>query len=160
MKNIFEDLVEDIPIKENKAQTVRKWLVRIGVLLICGAFILGQVKIKTLTKASNFEKSLQENTKAIQDLDKKTDNGFKAMNDRVDKVYDDGNRIFTDFSNYNKEQLKAVIDYGQINKEMLKRMLDLNTLEKTKTIENQIEQAKNTTPKDTLSIVIKKKTDK
>lgn len=154
MGNIFEDMVEEMPVKASKAKTVRTWIVRIAVLLIGVAFIAGQIKIKSLNKVSNFEKSLQDNTQAITDLNKRVDDGFKATNSRIDKVYTDGSKIFNDYVTFNKEQLKAVVDYGQSNKEMLKRMLDLNALEKTKTVENQVEQAK----KDTTyvpSIVIK-----
>ena len=48
-----------------------------------------------------------------------------------------------------------VIDYGETNKEMLKRMLDLNMVEKAKTVENKLEQAKTISPKDSLKIVVK-----
>lgn len=154
MGNIFEDMVEEMPIKASKAKTVRTWIVRIAVILIGVAFIAGQIKIKSLNKVNNFEKSLQDNTQAIQDLNKKVDDGFKATNSRINKVYDDGNKIFTDYVTFNKEQLKAVVDYGASNKEMLKRMLDLNVLEKSKTVENQVQQAKKDTSY-TPSIVIK-----
>lgn len=155
MRNIFEDIVEDIPVKPSKSKLVLKWVIRIAVILILGAFVLGQIKIKSLNKVSNFDKSLQENTKAIVDLNKRVEDGFKAVNGRINKVYDDGNKVFSDYVNFNKEQFKAVIDFGAGNKEMLKRMLDLNTLEKTKTIENQLEQAKTQSSKDSFNIIVK-----
>ena len=112
MGNIFEDIAQDIEVKPNKSKLVLKWVVRIAVILICGAFIFGQLKIKSLNKVNTFEKSLQENTKAIQDLNTKVVDGFKAVNGRIDKVYDDGNKSFNDYVTFNKEQLKMVIDYG------------------------------------------------
>jgi Sec7-like guanine-nucleotide exchange factor len=155
MGNIFEDIVQDIEVKPSKSKLVIKWVVRIAVLLIGIAFIAGQIKIQSLNKVNNFEKSLQQNTQAITDLNKKVDDGFKATNKRIDKAYDDGSKIFNDYVTFNKEQLKAVIDYGQTNKEMLKRMLDLNVLEKTKTVENQVEKAKKDTINYTPSIIVK-----
>jgi len=158
MGNIFEDIAQDIEVKPNKSKLVLKWVVRIAVILICGAFIFGQLKIKSLNKVNTFEKSLQENTKAIQDLNTKVVDGFKAVNGRIDKVYDDGNKSFNDYVTFNKEQLKMVIDYGQSNKDMLKRMLDFNTAEKAKTVETQLEQAKKDTTKTNFdsNIVVKK----
>ena len=158
MGNIFEDIAQDIEVKPNKSKLVLKWVVRIAVILICGAFVFGQLKIKSLNKVNTFEKSLQENTKAIQDLNTKVVDGFKAVNGRIDKVYDDGNKSFNDYVTFNKEQLKMVIDYGQSNKDMLKRMLDFNTAEKAKTVETQLEQAKKDTTKTNFdsNIVVKK----
>jgi hypothetical protein len=158
MGNIFEDIVQDIEVKPSKSKLVLKWVVRIAVILILGAFVFGQLKIKSLNKVNTFEKSLQENTKAIQDLNKKTEDGFKAVNERIDKVYDDGNKTFNDYVTFNKEQLKMIIDYGQSNKDMLKRMLDVNTMEKAKSVETQLEQQKTESKKDSLwipSIVVR-----
>jgi ASC-1-like (ASCH) protein len=98
---------------------------------------------------------LQDNTQSIRDLNKKVDDGFRAVNSRINKVYDDGNKSFSDYVIFNKEQLKMVIDYGQSNKEMLKRMLDVNTLEKSKNVENQLEKAKKDTNNFYPHIVVK-----
>jgi hypothetical protein len=155
MGNIFEDIVQDVEVKPSKSKLVLKWVVRIAILLICGAFVFGQLKIKSMNKVNTFEKSLQENTEAIKDLNKKTEEGFKAVNGRIDKAYDDGNKVFNDWTIFNKDQLKMVIDYGQTNKEMLKRMLDLNVTEKTKSVENQVEQAKKDTSTYNSRIIVK-----
>lgn len=158
MGNIFSDITEDIELKPKKSKTVLKWVVRIAVILICGAFVLGQIKIKSLNKVSNFEKTLQENTQAIKDLKQETETGFKAVNLRIDKVYDDGFKEFNSFQEFNKKQLILIIDYGQTNKSLLKQMLELNSTEKSKSVENNLERAKTNTSKDTLpnpSIVVK-----
>jgi uncharacterized protein YoxC len=146
MGNIFSDIVEDIEVKPTKSKLVIKWVVRIAVALIAIAFVAGQVKIKSLNKVNNFEKALEENTRATTELKQEMKTGFDAVNKRIDKVYDDGSKIFDDFTIYNKEQFKMVIDYSSTNKEMLKRMLDLNALEKTKSVGNQLEQAKSEKP--------------
>jgi hypothetical protein len=153
MGNIFSDITEDIELKPTKSKKVIKWVIRIAVLLICGAFILGQIKIKSLNKVGNFEKTLQENTQAVKDLKQETENGFKAVNGRIDKVYDDGLKEFNSFQDFNKKQLIMVIDYGQTNKNLLKQMLELNSIEKSKAVESNLEQAK--TQKDTFNIVVK-----
>ena len=155
MGNIFEDIVQDIEVKPTKSKLVIKWVVRIAVLFIGIAFVAGQIKIQSLNKVNNFEKSLQQNTQAITDLNKKVDDGFKTVNSRINKVYDDGNKSFNDYVIFNKEQLKMVIDYGQSNKEMVKRMLDVNTLEKSKNVENQLEKAKKDTTNYSPSIIVK-----
>ena len=153
MGNIFSDITEDIELKPTKSKKVIKWVIRIAVLLICGAFILGQIKIKSLNKVGNFEKTLQENTQAVKDLKQETENSFKAVNGRIDKVYDDGLKEFNSFQDFNKKQLIMVIDYGQTNKNLLKQMLELNSIEKSKAVESNLEQAK--TQKDTFNIVVK-----
>ena len=158
MANIFSEITDDINIKSTKSKIVLKWVIRIAIFLITAAFILGQFKIKSLNKITNIEKSLQENTKAVVDLNKKTEDGFNAVNGRINKVYDDGLKAFTDFQEYNKKQLNLIIDYGQTNKSILKQILDVNSLEKTKSIEGQIERAKTlppiVVPKDSFNIII------
>jgi hypothetical protein len=159
MSNIFSEITDDINIKSTKSKIVLKWVIRIAVFLITAAFVLGQLKIKSLNKITNIEKSLQENTKAVVDLNKKTEDGFNVVNGRINKVYDDGLKAFSDFQEYNKKQLNMIIDYGQTNKNLLKEMLDVNSLEKSKSIENQIERAKTlppvVVPKDSFNIIIK-----
>ena len=158
MANIFSEITDDINIKSTKSKIVLKWVIRIAIFLITAAFVLGQFKIKSLNKISNIEKSLQENTKAVVDLNKKTEDGFNAVNGRINKVYDDGLKAFNDFQEYNKKQLNLIIDYGQTNKSILKQILDVNSLEKTKSIEGQIERAKTlppvVVPKDSFNIII------
>jgi len=158
MANIFSEITDDLNIKSTKSKIVLKWVIRIAIFLITAAFVLGQFKIKSLNKITNIEKSLQENTKAVVDLDKKTEEGFNVVNGRINKVYDDGLKAFTDFQEYNKKQLNLIIDYGQTNKSILKQILDINSLEKTKSIEGQIERAKTlppvVVPKDSFNIII------
>ena len=86
MANIFSEITDDIEIKPDKSKKVLKWVIRIAVALICGAFVLGQFKIKSLNKITNIEKSLQENTKAIVDLNRKNENEFNIVNGRIDKA--------------------------------------------------------------------------
>jgi hypothetical protein len=154
MGNIYNDIVDDINLKPTKSKILLKWVLRIAVFLIGVAFVLGQIKIKQLNKVSNIEKSLQENTKATIELRQEMNNGFKAVDSRINKIYVDGNKAFNDWTMFSKEQLKMIIDYGQSNKEMLKRMLDLNMNEKSKVIENQLEESK-TTSKDSFNIIVK-----
>jgi len=151
MGNIINDIVEDVQVKPSKAKLVLKWTVRIAVGLIGVAFIVGQLKIKSLNKINDFEKALDDNTKATIELKQEMTDGFNSVNKRIDKVYDDGFKTFNDFQKYNDKKLELIIDYGKTDKEMLKRMLEIMTLEKTQNIENEIQQAR----KDTFSIVVK-----
>jgi len=155
MGNIFQDIVQDIEIKPSKSKKVINWIVRIAVLLILGAFILGQLKIRSLNEVANFKKALDDNTKANVELKKQLEDGFKTVNQRIDKVYDDGNKTFNDFQVFNMKQLQLVVDYGQSNKDMLKRMLDINMTDKNKEVETQLEKAKVQPP-----VVVSKDTSK
>lgn len=138
MSNIITDIVDEIQIKPSKSKLVLKWVVRVALVLISGAFVVGQIKVSRQNKMNDFEKSLNNNTNATIELK-------REMKNRIDKVYADGYKAFDDFQQFNKKQLILVLDYGQINKELLKKILELNTIEKTKSVENQLEQAKNET---------------
>jgi hypothetical protein len=152
MGNIFTDIVDDVEVRPSSSKLVLKWVVRISVALISAAFVLGQVKTLTITKRNSMESSLNANTEAIIELRAEMKAGFEQVNARIDKGYDDGMKIFNDFQQYNKEQLKLVIDYGSTSKELLKRMLDVNTMEKTKSVETSIQQAKNEQPSAPVSV--------
>jgi hypothetical protein len=156
MGNIFTDIVEDVQVKPSQTKLVLKWVVRIAVILIGAAFTYGQVKSMRFNKMGKMEESLNANTKAVIELRDEVKSGFEILNDRVDKVYDDGFKAFNDFQQYNNKQLGMIIDYGGSNKEMLKRMLEITTMEKTKGIENQLQQAKSesSVKKDSLSIKV------
>jgi hypothetical protein len=153
MGNIFSDITEDIELKPTKSKKVIKWVVRIAVALIVLAFGYGQYKVIRLNKMAEIEKATIELKQQMETNNKTMTEGFKAVNSRIDKVYDDGVKEFNSFQEYNKKQLIMVIDYGQTNKNLLKEMLDLNFTEKSKSVENNLEQAK--TRKDTFNIVVK-----
>jgi hypothetical protein len=158
MGNIFSDITDDISIKPSKSKLVIKWTFRIAIFLVSIAFTYGQYRMFKANKMAEMEKTLQDNTKAIVDLKRETTDGFKAVNLRIDKVYDDGLKVFNDFDTYNRKQLGLIIDFGATNKSLLKQMLEVNSLEKSRTIENQVEQAKILPPvvtaKDSISIIV------
>jgi hypothetical protein len=153
--NIIKEFIEDVNIKPSKSKLVIKWLIRIAIFLISIAFVLGQIKIKSINKVNNFEKSLQENTKATVELKEEMKNGFDKVNKRIDKVYDDGYNAFNNYQQYNNKILGMILDYGKSDKEMLKRMLDVMTIEKSKEIQNQLERAKTEPKIDSLSIIVR-----
>ena len=102
------------------------------------------------------EKSIGDGAKATTELKDQMLINFKLVNDRIDKVYTDGSKAFDDFQQYNNKQLGIIIDYGSSNKDLLKRMLEINTIEKTKSVENQLEQAKRTNPThDSVNIIVR-----
>jgi len=144
MSNIVADIVEDIQIKPSKLKLVLKWVISLSVSAVVVAFTFGQVKATRLNKLDYYEKVINENTAAMVDLRAEMKVGFQEVNARIDKVYDDGFRAFTDFQELNNKQLGMIIDYGKSDKEMLKRMLEITSMEKTQAIETQVEQAKNT----------------
>jgi hypothetical protein len=143
MGNIINDIVDEVEIKPNKAKHVIKIIIAVSISLITFAFALGHFKSTFFNKMDKFEVSLNEQTKAIDDLENEINSGFKKVDERINKVYTDGFKMFNYYQNLNKEQLLLVIDYGHENKELLKKMINLNSLENIKRVENQIEEAKN-----------------
>lgn len=144
MSNIISDIVEDIDvkIKPSKTQFYVKWIVRIFISLILLAFVFGQIKMKHLNRLDAIEQSQKEDAKAIAELKKQVNDGFISVNARIDKIYDDGYNEFIEFQKYNNKQLELILDYGVKNKELIKKMLEVNSLEKVKSVENNLRQAK------------------
>jgi hypothetical protein len=155
MGNIFEDIAQDIEVKPTKSKLVIKWVVRLAILAATLAFAYGQYKVLKAEKMKEFEKALIENTKAVNDLKTEMKTGFEKVNGRIDKVYDDGIKEFDSFQEYNKKQLILIIDYGQTNKSLLKQMLDVNSMEKSRAVQTQLNQAKIPYKNDSISIVVK-----
>ena len=153
MGNIFSDITEDIELKPTKSKKILKWVLRIGVALIVLAFGYGQYKVIRLNKMAEIEKTTIELKQQMETNNKTMVDGFKAVNSRIDKVYDDGLKGFNDFQQFNNKQLIMVIDNIQTNKGLLKQMLELNSMEKSKSVENNLEQAK--TRKDTFNIIVR-----
>jgi len=136
MGNILEDIVEEVNIKPNKSKLVLKWTISIALSLITLAFVFGQFKSSFFGRLDKFEEKLDANIKATGELK-------EEINARFDKIYEDGFTAFDDFQDYNNKQLTLIIDYGSSNKDLLKRILEVNSIEKNKSVENQIKQAKN-----------------
>ena len=159
MGNIINDIIEDVNIKPNKSKFIIKWIVSISISLITIAFIFGQLKSTVFNRINNSEKSINNNTTGIEMMRTEIKNGFNNVDVRIDKIYTDGFAAFDDYQQFNKKQLILVLDYGQTNKNLLKEMLEINMLEKTRNIENQIQQTMNTsvnTQKSKFSIGVKK----
>ena len=152
MGNIFSDIVEEAQIKPSYSKTVLKWTVRIAIILIGAAFTYGQLKSTRLNRLDDIENGVTSNSNAIITLTDKVNDGLNSLDTRIDRVYVDGFKAFSDFQDYNKKQLGMIIDYSGSNKEMLKRMLDIVTTEETKRVETELEQAK--AAKDSLSIKV------
>jgi hypothetical protein len=149
MSDIIKDIVEDINLKPVKSKLVLKWVIRISVGLISAAFIIGQVKTNHINKLNEIQKSVDNNTTAINNLNQQIvilnqqmTIGFSNTNFQFNKVYDDAYDAFNDFQTYNKKQLEIVIKYGQTNKELVMEMLDANSTEKTKKVEINLQQKK------------------
>jgi len=143
MGNILNDIVDEIDIKPNKSKIYIKWIIGIASSLIAIAFVFGQFKSSFFTKIDNIETGLKENTEAISFMENEMNDGFKVVDYKIDKIYNDAFSMFNDYQVYNKKQLELVVDYGQENKDLLKRMLDLNTTENRQNVELRLEQIKN-----------------
>lgn len=143
MGNIIGDIVEEVNIKPNKNKLVLKWVISIAGSLIAASFILGQFKASFFNRMDKFEETLNKNTASIESMKTDMSKNFVEVNARIDKGYNDGFEALQDYQEFNKRQLILVLDYGQTNKEMLKEMLEINMVEKQKSAENQMNQARN-----------------
>lgn len=141
MSNIIEDVFQDIEIKPKKSKIVMKWIIKISVILISTAFVIGQFKVNYFNKINSIEKSIENNTTEIIKTNEKIDNSLNNINKRIDNIYIDGINAFVEYNEYNKKQLELVIDYGRTDKTFLKKMLELNTIEKNKNVEKQLTKA-------------------
>ncbi len=142
MSNIVEDVFQDIEIKPRKSKLVIKWIVKISLILISTAFVIGQFKVNYFNRMKNIEKSIETNNIEIVKTNDKIDVGFEKVNKRIDDVYTNGIDAFIEYNEYNKKQLEIIIDYGKTDKSVLKKMLELNTIEKNKNVERQLIDAK------------------
>jgi len=138
--NFISEFVDDINIKTDRLRLTIKWIIRVSVFLIGGAFVFGQVKMARLNKLDEIQKSLLAQSEAMADLKKQVNDGFDKVNTRINNIYTDGYKGFADFQDYNKKQFELIIDYGNSDKELLKKMLELNIMEKTKSVENELQQ--------------------
>ena len=142
MGNIVNDIVEDINIKPNKTKLVLKWVISIAGSLIVIAFAFGQFKSTFFNRMDSLEEKMDKNTVAVEQLTTDMNNGFDAVDAKIDKIYSDGLTIFNDFQEYNNKQLELIIDYGGSNKDMLKRMLEISSMKQQQNVETQVEAAK------------------
>lgn len=141
MSNIVEDVFQDIEIKPRKSKLVIKWIVKVSIILIGTAFVVGQIKVNYFNRMQNIEKSIETNSTEIIKVNDKIEDGFNEINERIDDIYTDGINAFVEYNEYNKKQLELIIDYGKTDKTILKKMLELNTIEKNKNVEKQLIKA-------------------
>lgn len=143
MGNIVNDIVEEVDIKPNNTKRIIRIVVSVAIACIGVAFAFGQFKSSFFNRMDNLEEKMDNNKVAVEQVRTDLKTGFEKVNERIDKGYDDGLEALRDYQEFNKRQLILVLDYGQTNKELLKEMLEMNLQERTKTIENQMNQAKN-----------------
>jgi len=146
MGNLVNDIVDNIEIKPNKTRLYLKWGASIAGSLIVLAFAFGQFKSSFFNRMDTLEKKLDKNTTAVEQVRTDMNAGFEAVDKKIDKIYTDGLMIFTDFQEYNNEQLGLIVDYGSGNKDMLKRMLEIGSMKQQQVMETQVEVAKKEEP--------------
>jgi hypothetical protein len=142
-ENIVTDIVEQIvDEKPEKAKNIRKWLIRISIVLIGAAFTYGQLKMRNLNKIESIQKSIErlevetkKNTESINNLE-------VSFMDELNKMKNEGYVWFEDYQQYSMSQFELIIDYGSSNKDLLKRMIDINSKGKIQEVKTNIEQSK------------------
>lgn len=100
IKDIVDDLMEDVEIKPNKSKLVIKWTVRISILAIVAAFIIGQFRITYLNKFTNIENNIiklekndlrleskdSEITKKVEDLETEVKKNSERIDRNTDRI--------------------------------------------------------------------------
>jgi len=150
--NILNDIVDEVTLKPSKTKLVLKWVLSISGTLILAAFTFGQFRTSFFGRLDKIETKLELVNNTQTEIKAEVKDGFAGVNARIDKVYDDGYKEFDAFEQYNNKQLGLIIDYGKSDKELLKRMLELNTMEKTKSVESDLQQAKKEQPNVSIQI--------
>lgn len=143
MGKIINDIIDEINVKPNKTKLILKWVISVAITLIGFAFVFGQFKSSFFNRMDDFETAINKNTSTIIEMGNNINNGFNVVDKKINKIYVDGFEAFDEYEEFNKKQLILVLDYSQTNKDLLKRMLELNSIEKTKNVENKLNQAKN-----------------
>jgi hypothetical protein len=148
ISSIFSDFIDKLNLSPDKLKFLLKIIIKTSITLISGAFIIGKIY-------GNFERKLDENTKATNEMRQEMHQGFNSVNQRIDVIYNDGYKEFTDYQDYNKKQFELVIDYSSTNKELLKKVLELNNIEKTKSVENNLNLLEKTTNTNIDKLILK-----
>jgi len=143
----FNDIFSQIEFKGDKVNTIIKIIVGVASSAIITAFVIGQAYEKKNNINSDIKKdltSLTTNVKSIDDkvtaLDDKVDNGFKIVDEKIDKIYLDGFEGFEDYKEFNNKQLGLILDHNGENNDLLKEIIILRSEEKTKEIEIEIKK--------------------
>lgn len=88
IKDIIDDVMDDVVIKPEKSKKIIKWIVRISVLAIIIAFIVGQLRITYLNKFDTIESDIIELEKTdliLMDNDKQIENKINGLKTDIDK---------------------------------------------------------------------------
>lgn len=127
MSDIIDDIVDEIQLKPNKTKKLIKWIIAVALFVITIAFGLGQF----LNKISSYDDDIKKNSDEC-----------KVINNKVNDIYDNVNREFNYFRDYNDKQLFLIIDYSDGHKDLLKRTIELNSIENSKNMQNNIKSYK------------------
>lgn len=93
IKDIVDDLMEDVEIKPNKSKLIIKWTVRISIIAIVAAFVIGQFRITYLNKFTNIESNIIQLEKTDLRLESKDNEIEKKVDNLETEVKKNGEKI-------------------------------------------------------------------
>ena len=150
LSNIFND----IEFKNNKNNTIIKWIVSVALFAIISAFTIGQIKTKFFQRLNDIEILAKQNKNDLNKLRNNIKLEIKVINGKIENIYNVGIKEFEEYRIFHSKQLEMVIEFGQndknANKELLIKILRLNSKENAKQIESQINLSKSISKKNGL----------
>lgn len=135
------ELFEDIDINKKKSKIIIKWIVYISIALVSAAFIAGQFWINRNSKLDNIQNKVDKIELKVSKIETKVDSGFKNVDFKFSKGYQDGLNIMREYQNHVQSQLELLVDYGNENKELLKSSLKLRDEDNNILIEQSVKSA-------------------
>lgn len=141
---VFNDILNNIDFKGNKANITIKTIIAISMFLIGSAFFIGQIKTKHLDKLNDIEELSKQNLDKNVELEDMFKESIFRLETKIDNIYVDGFEAFDDYREFNNRQLKLIIDYNNDNKELLKELIEIKSDEKAFEIKSNLN-------KDTIS---------
>lgn len=82
LKDIVDDMVDNIDMKPTKSRLIVKWTLRLSFLAIVFAFLVGQYKSKFLNKFDTIDNEIIE----LKKVDEKQDVLIKENHDKYDEL--------------------------------------------------------------------------
>ena len=92
INDIVDDLMDDIDIKPKRSKLIVKWTIRISVLAIVCAFLIGQRGVRFFNSISIIKSDIVVIKEDISDLkktDEKLESSIKENENDIDENHDD-----------------------------------------------------------------------
>lgn len=94
LNDIVSDIVDEVELKPNRSKLVIKWTIRIALLAIVGAFILGERGVKFFHSIDDIKSDVSEIKTDINELKKKDEKLEEMINKNTIDINKNTDKIF------------------------------------------------------------------